>query len=299
MTCNLYNKSVNEKKALQARNKFKDIEGSGFRGIITIEASIILPIVLIIFVQLISIIQMLGVYSGFLLKISQVGEEISVYSYFADWSDSNASEESNILDYTVKPLLFSELYLKTRVNAAIEGEGFEEVAENGALGISYLGSYYSEAENEVYIRATYEAGTVVSLVPMTIGFQTFYYSKLWRGYQEDSFSDESEESGEYVYITETGSKYHLTTTCTYLDYDISMVSYQEVQVATTNTGTSYLPCLVCEPQLKEGCDYYITSEGEKYHESLTCSSLKRTVEKILLENVGNRTLCSRCESRND
>jgi hypothetical protein len=39
---------------------------------------------------------------------------------------------------------------------------------------------------------------------------------------------------------------------------------------------------------------FVTASGSKYHSSLTCSGLKRTIIAISIKDVGDKKACSRC-----
>jgi len=57
-------------------------------------------------------------------------------------------------------------------------------------------------------------------------------------------------------------------------------------------GQKFYPCSRCK---KEDCQVvYYTDYGTLYHKDIACSAIKRLVEKIKIEDVGNRRPCSFC-----
>lgn len=101
------------------------------------------------------------------------------------------------------------------------------------------------------------------------------------------------ETGTIVYITTGQTVYHTNRRCSYLNLSIQKIA----QTDFTKQGSSYLKrytaCSSCKN--KEGNGYiYITDNGTKYHNTLACKNLKRTIERVMLEEVNDRKLCSRC-----
>ncbi|MBQ2257432.1 MAG: pilus assembly protein, partial [Lachnospiraceae bacterium] len=54
----------------------------------------------------------------------------------------------------------------------------------------------------------------------------------------------------------------------------------------------YYPCEECGGSC--GNTVYITSHGNRYHATLSCSKLKRTVLAVPISQVGGRGACSKC-----
>ena len=117
------------------------------------------------------------------------------------------------------------------------------------------------------------------------------YMRAWTGYDvERKFSVEEQE--EYVYITENGTVYHRERNCTHLTLSIELAGKDEVGQLRNESGGKYYPCEKCGG---DGSSFvYVTGEGTRYHNTITCSGLKRTVISIPLSEVGGRPPCSRC-----
>lgn len=98
-------------------------------------------------------------------------------------------------------------------------------------------------------------------------------------------SDNSEE--ELVYVTENGSVYHRSLGCSHLNFNIRTVSYMDVSKERANDGSKYYPCeYCCHSQGEHAPEVYITNDGNRYHSTLSCGALKRTIHEVPLSTVG-------------
>lgn len=113
--------------------------------------------------------------------------------------------------------------------------------------------------------------------------------KAWTGYEREGFSLENDE---IVYITETGLVYHRDYHCTYLDLSIQLVSKSEIDHLRNSGGEKYERCRYCSGLNSR--NVYITDYGNRYHSSLSCSGLKRTVYAVSISEITGRGACSKC-----
>lgn len=115
----------------------------------------------------------------------------------------------------------------------------------------------------------------------------------WTGYKLGSGTggDAGSMEDPIVYVAENGTVYHLSRSCTHLDLKIRPVDSKTVGNERNNGGGKYKRCEICGGG---SGTVYITDEGDRYHASLSCSGLKRTIYEIPLSQVGNKRLCSRC-----
>lgn len=113
--------------------------------------------------------------------------------------------------------------------------------------------------------------------------------KAWTGYEKSFLGTGDDET---VYITENGLVYHKDYHCTYLDLSIHMVSAENVEDLRNSDGGKYYACWICGGG--SSSQVYITDSGNKYHGSLSCSGLKRTVYAVPLSEVVGKGACIRC-----
>ncbi|MCD7819835.1 MAG: hypothetical protein LUH07_12430 [Lachnospiraceae bacterium] len=119
--------------------------------------------------------------------------------------------------------------------------------------------------------------------------------RAWVGRSEEQESEENEEGEteeELVYVTASGTVYHVDSECTYLKLSIQTVDADALDSLRNNSGEIYHACELCGSD--SGSTVYITKEGNRYHSSLSCSGLKRTVTQVKLSEVGDMHVCSKC-----
>lgn len=114
--------------------------------------------------------------------------------------------------------------------------------------------------------------------------------KGWTGYVKSGIGTESEET---VYVTENGLVYHKNYHCTHLDLSIQPMDMESVGEQRNEGGGKYHPCEKCGKKTESGM-VYITNTGDRYHGSLGCSGLKRTVYAVPKSEAIGKGGCSRC-----
>lgn len=116
--------------------------------------------------------------------------------------------------------------------------------------------------------------------------------RLWSGNQPAS-----KQEGKTVYMTVTGSVYHLYEDCSHLKLTVRPVPAENLATLRNEGGGRYTPCQLCVKKGEAAGNVWITSEGSRYHSENMCSGLKRSVLKVDISNVGDRPLCRRCAER--
>ena len=113
--------------------------------------------------------------------------------------------------------------------------------------------------------------------------------KAWSGYEKEGLPDVGNDT---VYVTETGLVYHKDYHCSHLDLSIRMTNMNAVPGLRNESGGRYYPCEHC---IKGNVGkVYITDSGDRYHSSLSCSGLKRTIYAIPVSEAAGKGACSRC-----
>jgi hypothetical protein len=99
-----------------------------------------------------------------------------------------------------------------------------------------------------------------------------------------------------VYITEHGTVYHLSKKCSHLTLSIKETDIGSMKDLRNLSGGKYKECEICDDYEIEldNLKVYITDYGDRYHKSLSCSGLKRTIKAIPKSEVGDRSPCKRC-----
>ena len=307
-------------KPLRARSPRRvSLPSSSLKASMTVEAAIVLPLFIFFMAEILYVFEMIRLQSGFLQALHETGTVMSEYAFYTEYAlDDVASvidsatgtdtvssaledllgEESGLLGYGIS-LVLSETYVKSSVEDYL-GETYLDntCLDGGASSISYLQSQIMVEDDIIDLVADYRVKPFLSVFGLdSFSMQSRYYGHAWTGYsigsESSQTSEDEEEDGQIVYITPTGSVYHLSEDCTYLKPSTQTISASEVDSARSSDGSKYYPCEVCNPT-KTGT-VVITSDGNRYHSSASCSAIKRTVIEVQLSQVEDTMkCCSKC-----
>lgn len=241
------------------------------KGSITIEASMAIPIFVFAVICLL-----------YLLEIMSV--QVSVRSGMQYAGKILAQDAS-----TLTVMIPSEVE-KDIVNAVGAERLERSVVVGGSSGLECGKSRMSLKTGIATIKVEYQIRIPVPVYKLNLITKTETMKiKAWTGYEKEGFSLDNEDT---VYVTDTGIVYHRDYHCTYLELSIRMVTKDQISGLRNQNGAKYYPCEFCA--WRSGNGVYITDSGNRYHSSLTCSGLKRTVYAIPLSDAIGRGACSRC-----
>lgn len=235
----------------------------------TLEAVVIFPLSAIFLVMILFLFRAIQVERDIQSALYVTGRKVAVQDI----------EESGIAEFVL-----AQYYFQREIK---DNEYIKNYVKGQNVGIVLI---CDESETEyIHLKASYTLEFPVSLLfwdsmPMTACCK----QHKWSGRQI------SEEGEEYVYITPEGEVYHLTDQCSYLDLSIYRTEIEEIAVLRNLSGQKYYACKHCAENNKNTEFVYVTYYGTSYHASLECSSLKRTVEKVLKTEVTGRRICSKC-----
>lgn len=277
-------------------------------GSITVEASLVMPLFIYGIIAFLYFSQILYIQECVQASLTETAKEASRYGFIYDDfkkssidnnMDSDAKEDQNkqtickrLLDGTFFQINFNENLSKFNIS--------DTCLVGGRAGILlYLSSFMSDNE-AIDVIVAYQIKIPVALIKIN-GFTMIQRVKS-RAFIGQTIKDNSEgadcsEDDPIVYITETGKVYHLDKQCTHLKLSIQSIVISEVSRLRNKNGAIYKPCEKCAMQAKLSNNevVYITTEGNRYHTSLNCSGLKRTIFEVLLSKVKDRNVCSRCK----
>ena len=185
----------------------------------------------------------------------------------------------------VTVISFMDLY---QVQVQRQSQLRERVEQMGVLD-----TLWESGTEEVELPDLYLWNPPVSFIPLSpVILSETVRVHAWTGYS----GDEGEQRGEQemVYITQTGSVYHLDPGCSYLTLSIENVSQSELSMRRNESGGKYYPCEKCIRSGQEPSSVYITGSGDRYHSQITCSGLKRTVRMVEKSQLKGWRACSRC-----
>ncbi len=144
-----------------------------------------------------------------------------------------------------------------------------------------------------------EMGFVKPLIPV-MGFRGSLVVNgcvmhKWIGYDLTGETSGETAAEEMVFITKSGTAYHKSRSCPYLNPAVRAVSREEALSSRNSSGRHYTACGICGGK---GETLYITSGGDRYHSTISCSGLKRSIEYVSLEQALSRGkhACTKCAS---
>lgn len=259
------------------------------RGSMTLEAAFVLPFFLFAVLNILFAVNIIGTQSRINAALHQVGNKMAFSGYAYN------ATIGNVLPDGLAGVALTEGYARGQVTAYVGSDYLEKsCVKDGVNGISFAGSSVMGEGDIIDLRVSYRVKPFVQLM----GFDGFlmsqrYYAKAWTGYDASgSVSDFSAEDP-MVYVTETGTVYHIDRNCTYLNPKVESVAAEEASGRRNASGAKYAPCGFCGTGAG-GNEVYITNFGNSYHNKHNCPGLKRTIYTVPLSEVGARGRCSKC-----
>lgn len=240
-------------------------------GSITVEAAMAVPIFFFAAVSLLCVIEMMCIQTAVRSGLQYAGKI--------------AAQEASIVTAVMPSKVEKDV-----VNAVGAGRLNRSIVEGGSGGIDCSSSVISPQTGIGELAAEYQIRIPVPIfhIPL-LTHRECIRIKAWTGYEKELFGAKDSDT---VYVTETGLVYHRDYHCTYLELSIHAVPEKEVSSLRNESGEKYYACEHCGSHA--GGSVYITDSGNRYHSSLSCSGLKRTVYAVPLSEVIGKGECSRC-----
>lgn len=185
--------------------------------------------------------------------------------------------------------------LQSDIVNAIGAERLDRsIIVGGASGIGCEESRMSAVTGVIDIKVKYQVKLPIPAFAVPpVNMEETMRAKGWTGYVRTGGMGEKEN---VVYITETGMVYHRDDHCSYLDLSIRPVSSSTVSSLRNEEGGKYHPCEYCASKGENGTGHmvYITDYGDRYHNSIGCSGLKRTIYAVPISEAAGKGACSKC-----
>lgn len=277
---------------------------------LTVEASLVLPLFLFFFVSFLYFIQIIALQEVLQEAMTETSLSMAraayIYSDFHDAGDAKTIDNSmleegiqiglqEITDVVISNVVLTHA-LKSRLNKDIINYSY---IVGGYDGIRFDESKILQGNDDIDIVARYRVRIPIRIFGLP-EMKMIQRVKLrgWNGHQLPPLytiiHEENEGKEKFVYITESGTVYHLSKTCSHIRLSIEEVKGKPTWQRNKNGGI-YYPCESCCKNIgSESSTYYITSYGDRYHTNRACSKIKRTVTEVPLSDVGGRAVCKRC-----
>lgn len=245
------------------------------KGSMTLEASIILPILFLAMTACLIFGQMIVVKSAMHHGMVEAAKELAVEMY--------EKQESGSIINSFEARLLQSKYAKADQRTPLIR----------LTGLTFAGSQFPNGQGEIELHMRYR---LAASLPF-FGRHSMYIDectkqKAFTGYEPSAF----EEGKGYAYVTQYGEVYHNNLQCSHIMLKISNAGDIE---AYTEGETSYRACKKCiKEETQTPKVLYVPKEGDCYHASISCSGLTRNIRKVTIWEVENMRPCSRCASTN-
>lgn len=247
-----------------------------FSAIITVEATFTLPLFLFFCFILLFLFEIRTVRTGMYAAMAQTvkkeaGNPIYKHTHVVNIPSMNA-----------------EMIVSAGENTG--GFGLLDSAKKSA---DFSGSYIDSDGGILTAKLHYRIPVHIPLATnRSLSFSETMQVRLWFG---DHMGAPEETDDPIVYITEHGTVYHSSRSCTHLKLSIRPISSTSIGGLRNGSGGKYHPCEICARDIMPS-HVFITDLGSKLHYRIDCSGLKRSVTAIRRSRVGFRRPCSKCYS---
>jgi hypothetical protein len=268
------------------------------RASATLEATLVIPLYVYAVLAIMFVIRLVNVYLDVDRAAYNTARELSKYAY-----EYNESGTLGILKGQLYTSFISDIGA---------GYGKEAYVVGGTAGFNLTGSSICDDGSKVEVQVSYIVKNPFDIFGLgLIHVKQGAVAEAWLGEEmstswegssgsgsngndadSDSGDEDKDEEKQKVYVTPWGRVYHTDADCSAISLSIQEVSASGVGNLRNASGGKYYPCESCG----ENADgtVYITDYGDRYHTDRNCSGLKRTVEEVDIDDVGDRTECKRC-----
>ena len=268
-------------KSLLKRVSFPSSFHLKLKGSMAVEGSLVLPIFLFYMVTILYSLEMVRFQSDVFEAMHQAIGKAGILAYMGSGS---GDQETTI----------PEISVNTEVQRYLEEQSHPYLCVKGGMsGVSgreirnYLGA------GNIGIKVSYQMKPLIGWLSIgKLYVEDHCLVHGFVGYLGDGSGEALPEKEIYVYITPTGTKYHMSENCTYLQVQIQAVQAAELATLRNASGEIYRACETCRPQ--ESGLLYLTQWGNRYHGRSDCSALKRTIYIVPISQVGVRGACKKC-----
>lgn len=298
--CKPKNKSVFTSKSPEEINKHNPKQNLNtgeipsvsafFKGSLTLETAIALPLFLFAVVGLMMLIEAIRFSGNMQASLHQAARNMTNYSYAYFYMPGNGGAIGETAGRIISVTAGKSMTLDDLGRDYAD----ESPVENGSDGISFIHSSLMGSDQMIDLSAVYKIRTDIPF----LGSPSFKVAdrariRAYTGYDNTSSQDIGTDE-EMVYVTEHGTVYHRNRRCRHLDLTIRETTPASVGTERNAGGGKYYPCEHCgKGKVSDGDDLYITEDGDRWHSSVTCPGLKRTIRVVPLSETGLPP-CSDC-----
>lgn len=256
------------------------------RASITIEAALVLPIIISILVFLITPLKIMDINRRIQYISEVASREAAEYAYGIFYKNIIDSTNKNMILNLSSDLALSE-FVKYKINKSIKEDK-----------IINLNTYETECMRDgenIVIRVSYAYKMPFDILGLyKIEQNIISYRRAWIGNIKNI--DDNEEDTlkeEYVYVGNNMSRYHLDSKCHYLFNNLISVYYRDVDKLRNKNGGKYEACARCGNNINNGI-VYILQNGKAYHSNPECTAIISYVRRVKKREVEYLGACQYC-----
>lgn len=258
------------------------------KGSLTLETAIVLPLFLFAMLAVLQFAAIQNASSALLAGAQDTVKEMAAYAYIQNFESAENQSTSSQLIKGGLSVAYADSQIRSKSGIKKETGSF-----------SLLQSSFSGGQ-VLDLVGTFQPAHTFTILPVRKVKSIFRTRvRAWTGRsgsiagQEGETEAETEE--ELVYVAETGTVYHRDPECTHIRLSIRNVPRNQLKGLRNVSGGKYHACEKCGPG--DGSGVYISPYGDKYHSSLSCSGLKRTIHTVSLKEAETMRPCSKCGQR--
>lgn len=255
----------------------------------TLEASFVLPFFLFAVLNILFAVNIISMQSRMNAALHQVGNRMAFAGY------AYGKTAGNVLPDGLAGIVLSQGYARGQILESVGRSYLEQsCVKGGCGGVSLAGSSVMGEHDIIDLKVSYRVRPFVELMGFNgFGMSQRYYGRAWTGYDVTGQVSDTDAEDPMVFVTESGTVYHLDRNCTYLNPSVRAVAAESVEEIRNHSGGRYYACTSCGVAGTQG-QVYVTEYGDSYHSRITCSRLKRTIYTVPLSQTGGKGRCSKC-----
>lgn len=253
------------------------------KGSASVEASIVLPLFVMLMYTVISIAGCLMAKAAVYEGLHETAAYLAEYSYLYEEAGGAGLSDGGLLQDGITALAADEKLDEFTDNQDL----VEQYVSGGMSGLNIVRAELAD-DDYIYIELEYELSVKVPLFgDMGMSCEEKIRQRAYLGYDRSSDSD---SDGEYVFVTDTGGVYHTSRDCYHIS--LTIIAADETMMAD-DEYSGLTECRLCAGYKGTG-RLYVTAEGDRYHYYLGCSGLKRTVYRVKKDEHPELGACSEC-----
>lgn len=270
------------------------------KGSLTVEASLILPVLMSVFLFFLCFFQVFLIQEKINIGLWETAKEISQYGHiYQSEEEQKEASETGKSGKEVTKTYVAGLLTSERMESYISDDFLNHsCVKYGSKGVIYTTEAFKE-EAKIKLAASYDIEIpMFSFILPNVHMVQQVESRGFVGTSKIGLED-GDEDDRIVYVSTNGEKskvYHTSITCTHLNLSIQSVSFSDVSNFRNAYGGKYKACEKCIKQNTpaENATVYIATDGNRYHSSMDCGGLTRNVREVKLSTLSGYRPCSRC-----